>query len=274
MLLSLVFHVPGWNVPGCMCLMKRGCCSDWVLSEVDVLCLQGVSSPPGSSSRAPCSPSRARHLAGANIPPASWSHTSCGGGGSPTERRPSPLKSPLLLSRGSLGPLSVCLSDWPSDHSVGTLWTCGPRAKQRAAVPRMAESAEWGCDSPVPSLCRCLCSRPRPRQRCTSAPRTAPPGTRSGRGSRSSSRSYRPCWCSSPSPSSTGTWAGTDRWFCCCTSCSSDPSSGQCLGCLFMPLGNHCAPRATRHGECVVSRRLSCPPPGPLGGTRPGPATH
>lgn len=108
-----------------------------------------------------------------------------------------------------------------TSRSAETWWMCGPRA-----FPKWR--SERGCDSRVPSLCRCLCSRPRPRQRSTSAPRTAQLETKSGRVSRSSSRSYRPCSCSWPSPSSTGTSAGTDRSFCCCTSCSSDPSSGQC----------------------------------------------
>lgn len=105
------------------------------------------------------------------------------------------------------------------------------------AFPRWR--SERGCDSPVPSLCRCPCSRPRPRQRSTSAPRTAQPETRSGRGSRSSSRSCRPCSCSWPSPSSTGTSAETDRSSCCCTSCSSDPSSGQWGGGLVYPSFSH-----------------------------------
>lgn len=134
----------------------------------------------------------------------------CGGSVPETRRRPVPSRPGGRLTDGPLV----------------SLWMCGLGAQQRAAS--LWWRSERGCDSPVPSLCRCLCSRPRPRQRCTSAPRTAPPETRSGRRSRSSSRSCRPCSCSWLSPSSTGTWAGTDRSSCCCTSCSSVPSSGQC----------------------------------------------
>lgn len=99
------------------------------------------------------------------------------------------------------------------------------KAAPRLASPRWR--CEWGCDSPFPSLCRCLCSRPRQRQRSTWAQHTDLPATESGRHSRCSSRLYHQFWSSSPSPSSIGTWAETDPWSCSCTSCSSDPLSGQ-----------------------------------------------
>lgn len=134
--------------------------------------------------------------------------------------------------------LTAAFTDLPLG---GKRYGCGvSEHKQRAAFPKWR--SERGCDSPVPSLCRCLCLRPRRRQRCTWVPLTAQLETRSGRRSRSSSLSYRPCWCNSRSPSSTGTWAGTDPWSCCCTSCSSDPSSGQ-LAVVYLR-GEHTQPAA------------------------------